>query len=99
MTKRAVFTMAQNAALREALAGLAYPSQRAAADALGIEQQNASRLMNDERSGFSYSTGSKVAQLAGYEGVDSFFSDKGVAIAPDSTTNLTGDPDDAVRSA
>ena len=89
MTKRAVFAPAQNAALRDALNSLGFTSQAAAAEALGIEQQSAGRLMRD--GGFSFSTGRKVAQLAGYEGVDAFFAAKGIANAPDSTTNLVDD--------
>lgn len=78
MTKRAVFSPAQNAALRTALLGLGYPSHAAAAVALAIKQQNVSRLLNDARAGFAYVTARRVAQLAGYDGVDAFFSAKGV---------------------
>lgn len=93
MTKQAVFTREQNAALRQALIALKYPSQAAAAEALGIEQQNASRLLRDQ-GGFSYATATRVAQLAGFDGVDSFFAAK---VRPDSTTNVT-DPDSLDRA-
>lgn len=84
-----VFSPEQNRALRNALKSLStsYPSQSALGEALGIEQQNAGRLMKDRRAGFSYSTASSVAQLSGFAGVDAFFSAKGVAQA-DSTTVL-----------
>jgi hypothetical protein len=78
MGKRTIFTPAQNGALRRALLGLGFTSHSAAAEALGIAQQNASRLFSDDRSGFSYLTGSRVAQLSGFEGVDAFFIAKGV---------------------
>jgi hypothetical protein len=74
MSKKAVFTRAQNEALRSALIALEYPSQAAAAEALDIEQQNASRLIRE--GGFSYATATKVAQLAGYSGVDAFFASR-----------------------
>lgn len=79
MGKQSVFTPAQNAALRKALSGLGFPSHSAAAEALGIAQQNVTRLLGDERSGFSYSTARRVAQLAGFKGVDAFFDRHGVS--------------------
>ncbi len=78
MGKRTVFTTAQNTALRRALVGLGFTSHSAAAEALGIAQQNASRLFGDKRAGFSYVTARRVAQLAGFDGVDAFFEAKGV---------------------
>jgi hypothetical protein len=71
MSKQTVFTREQNEALREALIALDYPSQAAAAEDLGINQQNAGRLLRE--GGFSYATATKVAQLSGFAGVDSFF--------------------------
>lgn len=78
MAKRSVFTAAQNAALRAALAGLEYPSHSAAAVDLGIQQQNVSRLLGDERAGFGYDTACRVARLAGFGGLDEFFAAHGV---------------------
>lgn len=90
MAKRAVFTEAQNAALRDALVALSFPSQAAAAEALGIEQQSAGRLTGGH-GGFSYASATKVAQLSGYSGVDAFFAEKGIAAAPASATDLSDD--------
>lgn len=79
-----VFSTAQNQALRVELgrqiakAG----SQRATAEKLGIQQQNVARLVNERRAGFAYSTATMLARLAGFDGVDSFFRDRGVM--PDS---------------
>ncbi len=83
MAKRAVFSEAQNAALRVALVALEarYTSQVDLGKAIGVEQQNAGRLLRDERAGFGYATASRVAHLSGFTGVDSFFVAKGVAHA------------------
>lgn len=86
MTKRAVFSPPQNEALRGALVALGFTSHAKAAEALGIQQQNVSRLIGDPRAGFSYSTARRVAVLAGFDGVDAFFAAKGVT-----------EPDDAVN--
>lgn len=77
-----VFTTAQNRALRGELRRLreGYESQAALGDAIGVEQQNAGRLLNDGASGFSYATATAVARLAGFAGVDAFFRSKGVAL-------------------
>lgn len=57
---------------------MAFPSHAAAGEALGILQQNVSRLLGDERAGFSYSTATRLVRLAGFDGVDAFFAEKGV---------------------
>lgn len=77
------FTTAQNRALREALASLlkSHGSQPRLAAALGIKQQNVSRLLTDKRSGFSFSTASTVARLLGFSGVDAFFEVSGLTRA------------------
>ena len=81
MGRQAVFTSAQNAALR----GLGFSSHSAAGEALGITQQNTSRLLRDDRAGFSYSTARRIAQLAGFSGVDAFFAAHGVLEAESGT--------------
>lgn len=80
MSKRAVFSPRQNAALREALQNIEtnYASQAALGEAIGVEQQTAGRLLRDDRAGFSFSTASRLVRLVGFEGVDAFFTAKGV---------------------
>lgn len=77
-----VFTPAQNRALRAELRRIrgAYDSQAALGSAIGVEQQNAGRLLNDADAGFSYATATAVARLAGFAGVDALFRAKGVAL-------------------
>jgi len=93
-----VFTVSQNRALRATLKAMhaAGASQSEIATSLDVVQQTASKLLNDPRAGFSYASATRVAQLAGFDGVDTFFAANGVAIAPpDSTTAISGDgPDD-----
>jgi hypothetical protein len=76
-----IFSPQQNAALREALTVLRarYESQSALGEAIGIEQQNVGRLLNDPGAGFSYATATVVVRLSGFKGVDAFFLKKGVA--------------------
>lgn len=75
-----VFSPRQNRALRVELTRLLnrFGSRARLGDAIGVAQQNASRLLNDANSGFSYATATTVAQLAGFVGVDAFFRNRGV---------------------
>ncbi len=77
-----IFSKVQNAALRTALLALTarFPSQRSLGFALGLAQQNAGRLINDRRAGFSYVTACAVARLSGFSGVDAFFEANGLPV-------------------
>ncbi len=79
MSKQSVFSAAQNAALREALLTLK-GSQTDIGRDLDIAQQNVARLQRDERSGFAYGTASRLVRLAGYDGVDAFFAERGCPV-------------------
>jgi transcriptional regulator with XRE-family HTH domain len=91
MSKQAVFSAAQNAALRTVLLSLK-GSQTDIGRDLGIKQQNVARLQRDERAGFAYGTAVRLVRLAGFDGVDSFFAEKGcsvpVPVPSDSTPEL-----------
>jgi len=99
------FTPEQNEALRKALLEFKERNelnQEQLGGKLGVEQQNAGRLLSVKGSGFSYQTGTRAARLLGYIGVDAFFEAQGVgldrrAADPDPTTNST--QADGMRSA
>lgn len=101
MSKKTVFGPAQNAALRSVLAGIeqAGRSQADIGRELGIAQQNVARLLRDERAGFAYTTASLLVRLAGFEGVDAFFAEKGVPVlAPISEASLSELDDSAIHA-
>lgn len=82
-TDRRVFTDGQNAALHVVLRDLQqrrHYSGVALAQLLGIEQQNASRLLKSADEGFSYRSATRLVRLAGFAGVDTFFRARGVAL-------------------
>ena len=79
------FTAEQNTALRRALLEWwerpenKHLSQGEVGVEIGIGQQTVSAFKNG-RVGASYYTGTKIAHLAGFDGVDDFFRDRGVAV-------------------
>lgn len=47
---------------------------------LGVAQQNIARLLSDDTAGFSYGSATRLCHQLGYDGVDTFFRAKGVAL-------------------
>ena len=88
MSKKAVFSPAQNRALRTALAALSKThSQAELGRQLDIAQQNVARLLRDKRAGFAYPTACRLVRLVGHQGVDAFFAARGVG-TPESGTDV-----------
>lgn len=78
-----VFTSAQNKALRDALREYKTAkgvSQAEIARRLGVGQQAVGRLLTSDTAGFSYVTGTRVARLLDFVGVDTFFRSRGVTL-------------------
>lgn len=81
----AVFTAAQNAALRKSLRDVQMRGSLSQADLgriIGTTQQVASRLLNNESAGFSYATATRLVKHLRFAGVDSFFRSR---VEPDET--------------
>lgn len=88
------FTRDQSSALRTLLRELSqrrdirglpvYPTQTALADAVGMAQQNVSRLLShkDNSAGLTYGIASNICHEAGYMGVDAFFEERGLGGLP-----------------
>jgi transcriptional regulator with XRE-family HTH domain len=55
-------------------------SQRALGEMIGVGQQTAGLLLNNEAAGFSYFSATRLARLCGYAGVDTFFRARGVEL-------------------
>lgn len=80
--RTSVFTVRQNRALRAALRTLRQQrelSQMGLGRLLGIAQQNAGRLLTVDDAGFSYDTATRLVRELGFDGVDAFFTKKGIA--------------------
>lgn len=83
MAKQQMFSAEQNAALRAALQAYCdehgISSQAEIGRLLMIGQQTAGRFMRQKNAGIAYRTATRVAILAGFDGVDAFFSARGLA--------------------
>lgn len=74
------FTRAQAEAIRATLRVLRekYDNQTLLASAIGVTQQNVSRLCAPNGVGLTYTTATSIVRLAGYDGVDTFFAELGL---------------------